>query len=498
MVQERVRLPNTRRALLDGLALFLLALLVRLVAFDREPLWQDELFSFYWSQLTPGFMLGTGAHIEPTPPTYYILLHAWMRLVGASAITARLPSVIFSAATAPVVYAIGRQLLDRRTALLAGVFAALDALAVMYAQEARSYALFALLDGLALLALAGYLRRRGTAGPVPWVWLAAFVAASIATSLVHFTSVFFVAACFGAVAVDLAFTRPRPVREGLAWAVAGLVVLIGAAWPLTLAASLASAPGLSWIEPLTPWIVRIFFMELLTHPGISANTLMIVVAAALVLLAVSPFLRFRPDRAQLMVLLLIPALFCLVLIGVSARRPLLLARVGVWLITPLCLLLAMATTVQRNRMGRAATATVTLGLLVFGLSHYFLFIHKEDWPAAAHLAATDPRCGGPIVFGSAYGLGLVFYDPALAGRPIYAVPMGDGDRSSSEFVLAEQVIHPHLLPPDELGAFAAAHPHTAVIVRDPLLKRGLRPISDLLAHAPFHQSLVGDISVFCL
>ena len=53
----------------------------------------------------------------------------------------RFPSLLFSVATVLVIYATGRVLMGRVTALLAGLLAAIDPAAIYFAQEARSYAL---------------------------------------------------------------------------------------------------------------------------------------------------------------------------------------------------------------------------------------------------------------------------------------------------------------------------------------------------------------------
>src|SRR5689334_3793457 len=94
----------------DCLLVALIALALRLPCLGCQSLWIDELFSVHWSQLDLPFLLGEGARIETNPPAYYVFLHAWIAAFGSSEVAVRLPSVLASAATVPVVYAIGHHL----------------------------------------------------------------------------------------------------------------------------------------------------------------------------------------------------------------------------------------------------------------------------------------------------------------------------------------------------------------------------------------------------
>ena len=64
--------------LLDCLALLALAFALRFAFLANEPLWTDEVFTVYWSQLDPNFLIGQGTHIETNLPAYFLLMHAWI------------------------------------------------------------------------------------------------------------------------------------------------------------------------------------------------------------------------------------------------------------------------------------------------------------------------------------------------------------------------------------------------------------------------------------
>jgi mannosyltransferase len=73
---------------------------------------------------------------------YYLLQHGWTSLTGASEFMLRLPSALFAAAAVPLVYALGTELRDRRTGLVAALLVTVNATCILYAQTARSYSMF--------------------------------------------------------------------------------------------------------------------------------------------------------------------------------------------------------------------------------------------------------------------------------------------------------------------------------------------------------------------
>ncbi len=85
------------------------------------------------------------------PPLYYVLLHGWMKLFGASDLAARSLSGLFSIATLPLAWAAGRRAAGPAGARAALLLLSTSPFAVYYATEARMYAL------VMLLVFAGYL-----------------------------------------------------------------------------------------------------------------------------------------------------------------------------------------------------------------------------------------------------------------------------------------------------------------------------------------------------
>ena len=74
------------------------------------------------------------------------------------------------------------------------------------------------------------------------------------------------------------------------------------------------------------------------------------IGALMVLIVVMPGRqRLALRRLGTSVLLIPPATYCALLVGISAIRPMLLSRTAVWLIIPLCLLLARGVMASPSR-----------------------------------------------------------------------------------------------------------------------------------------------------
>jgi mannosyltransferase len=88
---------------------------------------------------------------ESNPPLYYVLAWGWAKLFGTGEIGLRSLSAAFGAATVPVAYLVGRELVGARGGLVAAAIAAVNPMLIWYSQEARSYALLVFFGALAML-----------------------------------------------------------------------------------------------------------------------------------------------------------------------------------------------------------------------------------------------------------------------------------------------------------------------------------------------------------
>ena len=203
-------------------ALILLSLLLRV----RElgiGLWMDEGLSIGIANRPlldiPGVLRQDGS-----PPLYYVLLHFWIQATGTSEVAVRSLSLLCATLAVPASWWAGRELFGARAGWMAAVLAATNPYLTEYAQEARMYALVAL---LAIVATGCLGRALTTDAPArarraPAVGGAVTLAGLLYT---HNWALFFAAAWGGAWLVLLARAR-GPDRRALLEA--GLIAFGGA------------------------------------------------------------------------------------------------------------------------------------------------------------------------------------------------------------------------------------------------------------------------------
>jgi mannosyltransferase len=183
-----------------------LALALRLYGLEAQSLWADEGGTLVLAARDPATILrDTLADVHP--PLYYWLLHAWMGLFGPTAAAARGLSALCGAAVAFVTGLLGRRWSGEIGGLVAGVAAAVSPLAIHYSQEARMYALAALLAALLFLALDAWLARP------TWPRLGMYLLAALALASTHYFAATAVAAA-GLVGAAQALRAPAAVAQG--------------------------------------------------------------------------------------------------------------------------------------------------------------------------------------------------------------------------------------------------------------------------------------------
>jgi mannosyltransferase len=137
--------------------LLIVALALRLFCLTCKPFWFDEAFSVEMARVTWPNLLHLLWWREANMSLYYILLRVWLHF-GQSPFLVRSLSAFIAAATIPAVYWLGSLLYDRRTGLIGAGLFTFNAYHIRYAQEARSYALLALLGTLSSGFLIAFLK----------------------------------------------------------------------------------------------------------------------------------------------------------------------------------------------------------------------------------------------------------------------------------------------------------------------------------------------------
>lgn len=205
-------------------ALTLMAAALRLSTLNLQSFWFDEAYTpLHVLHASLWATLREVSRTENTPPLWYVVAWADSRMLGTGEVALRLPSALAGIATVPVAWAIGRELADRRAAIVCAALVTFSPLFVWYSQEARAYGLYVLMAALSMLC---FLRaeREPTRGR-----MAAFALAGALALLTHYFEVFLL--------IPMAlwlYRRPRTRRAALP-AIAAIALVGAAIVPLILA-----------------------------------------------------------------------------------------------------------------------------------------------------------------------------------------------------------------------------------------------------------------------
>jgi mannosyltransferase len=168
-------------------AIVVLAAVIRILTVDNQSFWTDEALTAYEARLPFGAMLNTVAHVETTPPLYFVLVWGWAKIFGTSEAALRSVSTLAGVALVPIAYLSARELVSRWAGVIAAAFVAVNPFMVWYSQEARAYMLLALLTGAGFL---WFVRARSDPTRRNLTWWAACSALALMT---HFFAGFVVA-----------------------------------------------------------------------------------------------------------------------------------------------------------------------------------------------------------------------------------------------------------------------------------------------------------------
>jgi uncharacterized membrane protein len=102
-------------------------------------LWLDEAVSANVAKLPINQIISNFSVGDFHPPLYYWFLDLWVKIFGGTVLAMRLSSVLFSIIMVFGVYKIGEELKNKKVALWAAWFLAINPLLIYYGQELRMY-----------------------------------------------------------------------------------------------------------------------------------------------------------------------------------------------------------------------------------------------------------------------------------------------------------------------------------------------------------------------
>jgi hypothetical protein len=138
-MNDRVDLEEGAPWLLVLVTLFGAALRVLLLATKGMGL--DETVNVWLAGHSYAEMIPWLTRVNQQPPLYYLLLHTWISINGASPYYARLLSVLLGTATIPFIYFIGKRLSSPMMGLAAAALLAASPYHIFFAQDTSIYTL---------------------------------------------------------------------------------------------------------------------------------------------------------------------------------------------------------------------------------------------------------------------------------------------------------------------------------------------------------------------
>ena len=133
-----------RRGSTLAILFFLLNVGLKLPWIAGSSLFLDEAVAIFETQGSIGETIQFSA-ADPTPPLYYLTVGLWCKVFGLSEMSARFPSMLFSSATAAFIFLLGLRHFGARTGFFAALFFTLSSVGMVFAHEARAYALAGML-----------------------------------------------------------------------------------------------------------------------------------------------------------------------------------------------------------------------------------------------------------------------------------------------------------------------------------------------------------------
>lgn len=204
--------------------LTILGLILRLYRIDVNSIWLDEAVTYQISiHSIPQIWnsIGTG---EPNPPLFYWAEHFILNF-GNSELILRLIPAISGTLSIPLVFFIGRLVLDRHAGVIAAVLLTVSPFHIMYSQDARSFTLLLL---IVCVALVFYLKGIFSGSLRSWILFGIFSALAF---WLHFYVIIFIATLFLLVLclnqyINKGFKKSKPLIVSLALFIAISLPLI--------------------------------------------------------------------------------------------------------------------------------------------------------------------------------------------------------------------------------------------------------------------------------
>ena len=412
---------------------------------------------------------------EANSALYFALLHGWLRW-GDSEIAVRSFSVLWSAATLPLIYLLGTRLFSARVGLIAAFLMSCNAFHIHYAQDGRGYSLL-----LFLVTLSSLLFVRAIERPSAGRW----AAYALTTALAVYSHLFGILPLPVHWMSLISLRRRAAHWRGLAWSTLATNLLV---FPLGIFALTRNVGQINWIpKPGARDVARLF--SALAGGGGDPLLMATLTCVFWAVIAGRRNRKSMPSEGSyerwsvefLLGWLVIPVLYAL---GVSILKPIFLDRYLIICLSPLVLLAAYGVSKLPWAWLRGMALLVLAGLSFRGIDFYYhrqtryQRLDVEDWRGAAQYVLSEARADDALIFYHTFGrIPFDYYQNRFkkpGEQPVSEFP----ETTSTLALLGEEGMSPEVAQ-----ALVPAYPRIWLV---------LYPGSDVTARHPIRALLASD------
>lgn len=389
---------------------------------------------------------------------YYILAYLWtMIFPNASEGTLRALSAIFSTATIPVVFLLGKEMVpDKKKAidlgLIAAFLTAMNAFHVQYAQEFRSYSLTLLLTILSTLMFVKFVG----SGGVKTQWIIWYVLITAAAVYSHMHAIFIIVA--HSVSLSILFNDKQKIsRILLSFFLSSLTIAI-LLIPMAITAFQKRAI-LNWITVPTLETIKYFFVSISGYTGYALTILFLLFGLigflfGMGLLSKQELIykwKFLVIALSFLLPIIITFIISVIITPIFVDRYLMYVMPFLTILTASGVLIPAL--IRENNLGNwyiteAFMITIISVFTLFagkGLFKYYAEFTKEEWRQVTDLLTTKCSDSYRIYYPGWIEKSILYYSPFLQSHvnPILVTENnGDlgNDNSSNSIIMGEEQV----------------------------------------------------------
>jgi mannosyltransferase len=376
--------------------------IMRLYNLGFNSLWLDEISTYrYAIGSFEGMwqMMSTGT--DYSPPLFFVLEHFMLQVLGVTEWSMRIIPAIFSIATIPAIYLVGKEFKDKYVGLIAAAFFTFSPFLLWYSQDARPYGVALFFVTVMFLF---YLKAEKSDNTQSWKDWALFGAFSALAFWTHYYTIVFTGAlisytlllCIPKIKGDLTTVKTTVKNVAISIGVMGLLALpliVELIHVYTLRTAKEPGYGMRGFDIITQSILQITY---------SSEMYMWIITSLFVITVV--FLLLTKDRKNAGLLIWIPAVLFIISFYMSYKIPF-LPRYLIFLVIPFALGLGMLSTIVKEgtKIKHSKLYIVTGIVIVLGLvfipygQMYYTHFTKEDWSGISKDLASITVPGDTVV-----------------------------------------------------------------------------------------------------